>query len=159
MLRQEHAADTTYRIYSRLNKRWKHKTSTKLQCWFFVVGLWGVYISVADPERFDAHPDMFLAREKKKFFKIFNYFFQNLTKLVMGNFRSNNDVIDNKKTKISDFTMGRDDLVLWWIGFTLMLTSSRGLCYRECGTAMTPTVNHCTGTMGNWASLFALLAG
>ena len=67
---------------------------------------------MADPERFDADPDPtfyadadpdpnFLARKRKKFFKIFNYIFQYLTKLVMCNFLNNNYLINKQKTDIS----------------------------------------------------------
>ena len=47
---------------------------------------------MADPSRFNADPDpkVFLARRENFLFKIFNLFFQNLTKLVMCNFLNNN---------------------------------------------------------------------
>ena len=52
-----------------------------------------LYCSVVDPERFVAALDTnFLVRvRKRKFFKILNYFFQNVTKLVMCNFLSKNE--------------------------------------------------------------------
>ena len=64
--------------------------------------------SVVDPEWFDADPDFtghadadpnVLARQRKiYFFKISNYFFQNLTKLAMGNFLSKSYQINKTKT-------------------------------------------------------------
>ena len=71
-----------------------------IQCWPLS---FASLCSVADPESFDTDPDptfhanadtdpIFLSyeRKKKKFFKIFNYCFQNSTKLVMCNFLSKN---------------------------------------------------------------------
>ena len=71
--------------------------------------------SVADPERFDPDPDpnLYLVREKTKiFFKIFNYFFQNLTKLVVYNFPSNNYLIDDEGEGVRDAGRGKRGEVL-----------------------------------------------
>ena len=80
------------------------------QIFFLAVVLCNIRKVFSDPECFDVDPTFHAdADPEKKFPKIFNYCFQNLTKLIMCNFLSS-----KVRWERTDEGWGRRDLVCGW---------------------------------------------